>query len=377
MKARTRALLIGGVVLALLASAALWRQRAAGTPAAPPAGVAASAAPAIRLAPGDLALASTQALARTVDLSGSVQALHTALVKAKVAAELRSLDLREGQAVRAGQAIGRLDDTEVRWRLRQAEDQAASARAQLEIAERTLANNRALVAQGFISTNALQTSESNLAGTRSTFAAAMAAVELARKAVNDTWLVAPIGGQVAQRFAQPGERVGLDARIVEIVDLSALELAAPLAPAEVAALRPGQPATLNVEGLAAPVNGRVTRIAPATQAGTRAVMVYVALDPTPGLRHGLFAQGRVEIASTPARVVPLSALRIDGARPAVLTVQGGSVLRLDVEPGERGLARFGGAPEPAVAVGDTLPEGAAVLRGSVGTLAAGTAVQLP
>jgi hypothetical protein len=76
-------------------------------------------------------------------------------------------------------------------------------------------------------------------------------------------------------------------------------------------------------------------------------------------------------------VVPLSALRIDGARPAVLTVQGGSVLRLDVEPGERGLARFGGAPEPAVAVGDTLPEGAAVLRGSVGTLAAGTAVQLP
>ncbi len=377
MRARTRALLIGGVVLALLAAGALWRQRASRAPEAPPAGAAAGAAPAIRLAPGDLALASTQALARTVDLSGSVQALHTALVKAKLAAELRSLDLREGQAVRAGQVIGRLDDTEVRWRLRQAEDQAASARAQLEIAERTLANNRALVAQGFISTNALQTSESNLAGTRSTFAAAMAAVELARKAVNDTWLVAPIGGQVAQRFAQPGERVGLDARIVEIVDLSALELAAPLAPAEVAALRPGQPATLNVEGLAAPVNGHVTRIAPATQAGTRAVMVYVALDPVPGLRHGLFAQGRVEIASAAARVVPLSALRIDGARPAVLTVQGGSVLRLAVEPGERGLARFGGAPEPAVAVGDALPEGATVLRGSVGTLAAGTAVQLP
>jgi RND family efflux transporter MFP subunit len=381
MNARTRGwLLAGGLVVAVVAIVA-WRGRPAPpTPAAAPVPAAALDV-AVRLAPGDVARASTQPLARTVAVSGSVQALRTAMVKARLATELRSLDVREGEPVRAGQVIGRLDDTEAGWRLRQAEDQAATAQAQLAIAERTLANNRALVAQGFISVNALQTSESNVAAARATLAAAQAAAELARKSVRDAVLVAPIGGQVAQRLAQPGERVGLDARIVEIVDLSALELAAPLAPADVAALQPGLPATLTVEGLAAPVAGRVARIAPATQAGTRAVMVYIALDNTPGLRHGLFAQGAVEVARTPARVVPLSALRTDGARPAVLvadtTAEGSRVMRVEVTPGERGLAAFGGAPEPAVAIGDALAEGAVVLRGSVGGLADGTPVALP
>ena len=110
-------------------------------------------------------------------------------------------------------------------------------------------------------------------------------------------------------------------------------------------------------------------------------MVYVALEPAPGLRHGLFAQGTVEVSRSPARVVPLSALRTDGARPAVLVVAQGRVQRVDVTPGARGLASFGGTPEPAVAVGDAsgnaLSEGSVVLRGSVGLLADGTPVALP
>lgn len=377
MSVRMRGWLVVGVVVVAVAAAVAWRAtRAPGAASAPPQ-ASAVADTAVRLAGTDLARATTQPLARTVTVSGSVQALRTAMVKARIAAELRQLDVREGDTVRAGQVIGRLDDTEAAWRLRQAEDQAATARAQLAIAERTLANNRALVGQGFISTNALQTSESNVAAAQATLAAAQAAAELARKSVRDAVLVAPIGGQVAQRLAQPGERVGVDARIVEIVDLSALELAAPLAPADVAPLAVGLPATLTVEGLAAPVTGRVARIAPATQAGTRAVMVYIALDSAPGLRHGLFAQGAVEVARAPARVVPLSALRTDGARPAVLVAADGRVKRVDVTPGERGLAPFGGAPEPAVAVGDALPEGAMVLRSSVGGLADGTPVTLP
>ncbi len=363
---------IAAGLLALALAALPWLSRSG--PSAKP---AAPTTAALQLAAPDIAHAATQPLVRTVALSGSVQALRSALVKARVAAELKVLDLREGEPVRAGQVLARLDDTEFAWRLRQAEDQAANARAQLEIAERALANNRALVGQGFISQHALQTSESNLAGARATLAAAQAAVEIARKSVRDSVLTAPIDGIVAQRFVQPGERLGVDARVLEIVDLGALELAAALAPAEVAALRPGQRARLNVEGLVEPVGARVTRIAPATQAGTRAVMVYLALDGAPGLRHGLFAQGEVEVARTPARVVPLSALRLDGARPALLLVQDRRVKRVDLTPGDRGLASFGGAPEPALAVGDAVPESAVVLRGSVGLLASGTPVALP
>jgi hypothetical protein len=76
-------------------------------------------------------------------------------------------------------------------------------------------------------------------------------------------------------------------------------------------------------------------------------------------------------------VVPLSALRVDGARPYVLTAENGQVARHEVTPGQRGLARFGGAPEPAIEIAAGLAEGASVLRGTVGTLRPGTAVKLP
>jgi RND family efflux transporter MFP subunit len=336
-----------------------------------------SAPAALELAATDLASATTRTLVRTLPVSGSVEAVSTAVVKARIAAVVQTLSVREGDPVRAGQRIGQLDDSDARWRLRQAEDQVAAAQAQLDIAERTLANNRALVAQGFISQNALETAASNAAAARASRAAAQAAAELARRAVQDALVTAPITGQVAQRFVQPGERVNVDARLVEIVDLSRLELAAAMTPADAALVRVGQTASLSVEGQTAPLSARVARINPSAQAGTRAVMVYLALDAAPGLRSGLFANGQVQVDQRPAQVVPVSALRIDGARPYVLTVTDGRVQRLDVTPGQRGEAAFDGAPEAAVEVTAGLEDGSLVLRGSVGALRAGTPVALP
>ncbi len=148
--------------------------------AAPP------ATPAIDLAPGDLLVLQPGELVRTLVISGGLKAYESAIVKARVAAEVRQITVREGDAVKAGQLLGRLDTTEFDWRLRQAEQQAESARAQLDIAERSLTNNRALVEQGFISKNALDTSVMSAAGARASLEAARAAAELARKALADT-----------------------------------------------------------------------------------------------------------------------------------------------------------------------------------------------
>lgn len=327
---------------------------------------------ALDLAPADVVVAKSVPLARTLEVSGGLKAVNTALVKAKVAAELRVLSVREGDRVKAGQVIGQLDTSELDWRLRQAEQQASSARAQLDIARRTLENNRALVAQGFISPTGLETSVNNEAAARANHEAALAAMELARKARADGTLVAPIAGLVSQRLAQPGERVPVDARIVEIVDLSRVELEAAVAPEDVVQLAVGQAARLQVDGLPEPVAARVARINPSAQTGSRSVLVYLALDSHPALRQGLFARGRIEVAQAQSLAVPLAAVRTDLSQPYVLQVQDGKAVLRTVSLGARGEVKG----QPWVAITAGLSEGATVLTGTAGAVRDGTPVRL-
>jgi RND family efflux transporter MFP subunit len=373
--------ILAALLLAALVGRGLMGRRAAaeaGAPGAP--AVAASAAQAIDLAGGDIAVATPAELVGTLAINGSLRAVQSAVVKARVAAELKTLTVREGDRVSAGQLIGQLDATEYRLRLKQAEDQAGAARAQLEIAERTLENNKALVNQGFISRTALDTSVSSASGAQASLQAAQAAAEIARKAVSDSEVRAPIAGLVSQRLVQPGERVPLDGRIVEIVDLSRIELEAAIAPEEVVQLRVGQQASVQIDGLPEPVGAKVVRINPTAQAGTRTVSAYLELASGPhsaGLRQGLFARGSIELQRKQALVVPASALRYDQAKPYVLAVLGGKAAALPVTTGLRGDAPIAGRVEAAVEITSGLEPGTPVLRGTVGTLREGTLLRLP
>jgi RND family efflux transporter MFP subunit len=382
MSRRTRWLLGLGAVLVLGALAVLGSRGLAGRKpgTASPAKAAASApTPAIELAATDIARAERAELTQTLAVSGGLRAVQSAYVKARVAAEVKSLAVREGDRVSAGQLIGQLDTTEYDWRLRQAEDQAKSAEAQLDIAERTLANNQALVNQGFISRNALDTSVSNAAAARAALQAAKAAAEIARKAVKDGEVRAPIAGLVSQRLVQPGERVPVDTRLVEIVDLSRIELEAAVAPEDVPSVRVGQPARVAIDGLAEPVPARVVRINPSAAAGTRAVMAYLLLDNQPGLRQGLFGRATVEMQRRAALVVPASAVRFDQSQPYVVVAQQGLAVERVVTTGQRGDAAFGAGarPEPAVEIVTGLEPGSIVLRGTVGSLRGGARLAMP
>lgn len=355
---------------ALVARSLVARRGAPAPNAAPPAELA------FRLAPSDVLAVAPVELVRTVAVSGGLKAVDSAVVKARVAAVVQDLTVREGDAVKRGQLLGHLDAAEFTLRLRQAEEQATAAKSQLDLAERTLANNRALVAQGFISQNALDTSVMNAAGARASLQAAQAAADLARKSLNDAQIHAPLDGSVSQRFVQPGERVALDARLLEIVDLSRIELEAAVSADEVGEVRVGSRAQLQVDGLADPVGARVARINPSAQEGTRAVLVYLALDPNPGLRQGLFARGAIELERKAALAVPQFAVRIDQPRPYVFVVADGKIVQRDVTLGARGVARFDGRPIEAVTVTSGLVAGDTLVRGSVGSLRDGTRVQL-
>jgi RND family efflux transporter MFP subunit len=360
------------VLVAVVAASvvrAIQQRKAATASAATP-----TAAALVELAPTDLLTVRQAEMSRSVSVSGGLRAVRSAQVKAKVAGELRELTVREGEAVRAGQVLGRIDPVEYEARLRQAQEQAASAQAQLDIAERSLQNNRALVDQGFISRNALDTSVSNAAAARATLQQARAGVDLARKALNDTVLRAPIDGVIAARNAQPGERVAVEARIVDIVDLSRLELEAPVPAEQVVQLAVGARASLRVDGLPEPVQATLVRINPSTQAGTRAVLVYLALDTHPALRQGLFASGEIELDRARALALPASAVRHEAGRHFVLVLHDDRVEQRQVKTGRSARDAAGG--EALVEIVDGLSEGDRVLAGSVGLVRDGVRVRL-
>ena len=324
----------------------------------------------IELAPSDVVTVKTVKLSQGLAISGALKAVNSAIIKARVPGELQGLTVREGDLVKAGQVVARVDATEYASRVRQAQEQADSARAQIDIAQRQFDNNRALVQQGFISKTALDTSSSNLVAAQANHKAAMASVEVARKSVEDTVLRSPISGIVSQRLAQPGERIGVDARVLEVVDLSRIELEATLSAADSVAVSVGQEAQLQIEGASRTLAARVVRINPSAQAGSRSVLVYLAIANPAGLRQGLFAQGTLGTAQSSVLAVPVSAVRTDKPSPYVQSIEGNKVVQRTVELGPRGDS--GG--EAMVGV-TGVAENLAVIRGSVGALRAGTAVK--
>jgi len=368
-------LLLAALVLAIgLGVARALNKRKLQSEAANAAAAAMQQAPVYQLAPQDVTTVQALALSQAVGVSGALKALQTAAIKAKVAGELQGLQKREGESVSAGEVVARIDSTDAQARVRQAEQQAKSAQAQVAISRRALENNQSLVKQGFISATALETTSNNLAAAEATHQAALAALDIARKALGDTTLRSPLTGQVSARLVQNGERVALDARVLEVVDLSGFELEAALAPADAMAVAPGQKARLTVEGLAQPVDATVARINPSVQAGSRSVLVYLRVPAVAGMRQGLFAQGQIVTGQLNAPAVPLSAVRNDKPQPYIQTVTDGKIAHVPVVLGRQGL--LDGEPMLVIDGVALVPVGTTLLRVQAGLIREGTAVTL-
>ena len=323
----------------------------------------------IELSDGDIAIAQKMTMTQGLPIAGTLKAVRSAMVKARVAGEIVLLEVREGDAVKIGQIVARVDNTEYLARQNQNKQQAEAARAQVEVAQRQFDNNNALVNQGFISKTALDTSISNLNGAKASYQAALATLDVATKALDDSVLKAPLNGFVSQRFAQPGERVAPEARIIEIVDLSQLELEATLTSAQAMNVKLGQIAKLNVEGTHEEVSAKVLRINPSTQTGSRSVLIYLGLQSHPILRQGVFVQGSLGTQKVQAIVVPLESVRSDKTKPYVQAIRDDKVMHIQVELGAKGEANG-----QAVMALKEIEEGALLLAPSAGAVRDGTLV---
>jgi RND family efflux transporter MFP subunit len=367
MKKSTLWILSAVALATLVAGAARWTQQrqAAKTPAP----TLTAAVPRIELARTDVFTAEIQTLNLGIAVSGPLKASDSAIIKARVAGELQDMSVREGDTVQAGQVVARIDPSEFQARVRQAQQQADAAKSQVDIAQRQFDNNQALVNQGFISQTALLASQASLNGAKATHMAALAALDLANKSLADATLRSPLSGVVAQRLAQPGERVAIEARLIEVINLSRLELEAALSAEEASRVKVGMTAQLRIEGIAEAVTAKVLRINPSAQMGSRNIVVYLGIQGREGLRQGLFAQGSLGTQSLQVLAVPVSSVRTDKPQPYVQVVQDGVIQHITVQPG----ARSEGGRESLLAVSG-LSAGAQVLAGSVGAVREGVAV---
>jgi RND family efflux transporter MFP subunit len=307
-------------------------------------------------------------------LSGSLRAVNQAQVKAKIAGEVREVLVREGELVKAGQVLVKIDASEYQARLDQARGSLQAARAQLTIAAKARDNNQALVAKGFISQNAFDNAASQYDFAHANVESAQGALDVAQKALNDSVVRAPIAATVASRSAQPGEKVSIDSRLLELVDLRQLELEVAVPTTDILQIAPGQQAEVRLEGLPATLTGRIARINPITQAGSRSVMTYIQIDNPQGLlKAGMFGQAQITLASKAGVLsVPPAALQDQAGNVVVYAIADGMLRQQPVRVGIRGNDGSG----EAVEILDGLAAGSLIVKSNLGRLPDGAKVRL-
>ncbi len=294
--------------------------------------------PTLEFAAGDLTSIASRPIARSLAVSGSLVAVNQAVVKAKVAVEVRSILIREGDRVSAGQVIAKLDTVDLVTRLDQQTGAREAIRAQYEIAEKNRTTNASLLEKKFISQNAFDNVASLSSANRAQLDAAEAQVRLAQKALRDATVVSPIDGIVARKNAQVGEKTSIDAPLFSIVDLDSIEMQAIVPAGEVAALEKGMRAGLSVDGMPdRTFEATVNRINPATEPGTRSIVVFLTVpNPDHVLKSGMFANGNIRLAaSVPKPTLPLAAIQSDAGVPIVWTIEGGKLARRTAVLGAR------------------------------------------
>jgi membrane fusion protein, multidrug efflux system len=272
-----------------------------------------------------------------IEFSGPLVAPQTAVLRAKAGGTLVELRVAEGHRVAAGQTLGRIDMAEIASRVAERNAMLESARATLAQAERTHASNERLAQQNFISPIALENSRAALETARANLHAAQASLDTTRVAMRDALITAPIAGIVAKRHVLPGEKVSPEQQVLTIVDLATLELAGMVGTHEVGRLKPGMPVQVQVEGVSDVATGRIARIAPAAEPGTRSIGVTVELpNPKEALRAGQYALVRTTLPDDTDRLtLPAVAVGNAAGQDHVWVIENGTLARRAVTLGRR------------------------------------------
>lgn len=329
--------LFSALLIAALLAACGKSGKAPGAAAASPAAAAASAAT-LLISPEDLRSPQPSQLASGPVITGSVQPERKADLRAEVAAVVMQVLKDNGEPVRAGDLLIRLDDTSIRDSLASAEESQRASSQAFDQAERQMQRLKTLQAQGMVSTQALEDAEIRRNNTQSDLVAAKSRVVAARQQLQRTGVRAPFDGVVSERKASAGDTVQIGKELVKVIDPRSMRFEGLVSADRMMELKIGQPVSFRVNGYTpAEFRGKVQRIDAAANATTRQVEVIVGFTDAASAPRvsGLFAEGRVETGGSTALTLPDASLVRAGDSAFVWKVAGQTLAKTAVKLGDR------------------------------------------
>ena len=309
------------------------------------------------ISPEDLLTIQTNALASGPVITGSVQPERKADLRAEVSAVVLQVLKENGEPVKRGDVLVKLDETAIRDSLNSAEEAARAAAQALDQSERTLQRLKTLRASGMTSAQALDDAEVRRNSAQSEVAAARTRAAQARQQLQRTLVRAPFDGVVSDRKVSAGDTAAIGKEMLKVIDPTSMRFEGRVSTDRITAVKIGQPVSFRINGYAEQeFRGVVKRVDPAANGVTRQVEVLVSFASSSGQPRvsGLYAEGRIESDATATLMLPEGALVRTGDKAYTWRMKDKTLSKVDLMIGRRDPRTGNYEVRQGLAAGDTV-----------------------
>jgi len=308
------------------------------------------------VSPEDVLTVQSNALASGPVITGSIQPERKADLRAEVSAVVLQVLKENGEPVRRGDVLVKLDETSIRDSLMSAEEAMRAATQAFEQSQRALERLKTLRASGMTSAQALDDAEVRRNSAQSEVSAAKARLVAARQQVGRTLVRAPFDGIVSERKVSAGDTAAIGKELLKVIDPTSMRFEGSVSADKIAAVKVGQPVMFRINGYGRQqFSGIVRRIDPSANDVTRQVEVLVGFaDKNQPRVAGLYAEGRIDAEVTDALSLPEAAVVKAGDKTFAWKIKGGAIAKADLTLGTRDPRSGDYEIKGGLAVGDTV-----------------------
>jgi RND family efflux transporter MFP subunit len=291
----------------------------------------------LQMSPEDTITVESNALASGPVITGSIQPERRADLRAEVGAVVIQVMKENGEPVKKGDVLLRLDETSIRDSVNSADEATRAAEQTLAQAQRMYERQKTLLASGMVSTQAQEDAEIRRNNAQSDLAAARSRSVSARQQLTRTVVRAPFDGIVSERKVSNGDTAQVGKELIKVIDPHSMRFEGLVSADKIGVVKVGQPVLFRVNGYPGQsFSGKVKRVDPAANAVTRQVEVLVDFSEQAQPRvAGLYAEGRVESESSSALMIPPSALIQAGDSNYAWRIKGGALAKVALTVGAR------------------------------------------